>query len=67
MYLSKAVDSPPACVRLTSHPVRWRLLSELARSDLRVGELCDLAGERQSLVSYHLRQLRAPSTARRWP
>jgi protein-tyrosine-phosphatase len=34
------------------------LLSELARSDRRVGELCELAGRRQSLVSYHLRQLR---------
>jgi protein-tyrosine-phosphatase/DNA-binding transcriptional ArsR family regulator len=34
------------------------LLSELARSDRRVGELCALAGRRQSLVSYHLRQLR---------
>jgi protein-tyrosine-phosphatase len=33
-------------------------LSELARSDRRVGELCELAGQRQSLVSYHLRQLR---------
>jgi protein-tyrosine-phosphatase len=33
-------------------------LSELARSDRRVGELCALAGRRQSLVSYHLRQLR---------
>jgi ArsR family transcriptional regulator, arsenate/arsenite/antimonite-responsive transcriptional repressor / arsenate reductase (thioredoxin) len=52
------VDSPPAFLRLTSHPVRWRLLGELARSDRRVGELCELAGERQSLVSYHLRQLR---------
>jgi ArsR family transcriptional regulator, arsenate/arsenite/antimonite-responsive transcriptional repressor / arsenate reductase (thioredoxin) len=50
--------SPPLFLRLTSHPVRWRLLSELARSDRRVGELCALAGERQSLVSYHLRQLR---------
>ena len=40
------------------HPLRWQLLSELARSDLRVGELCELAGRRQSLVSYHLRQLR---------
>jgi protein-tyrosine-phosphatase/DNA-binding transcriptional ArsR family regulator len=50
--------SPPLFLRLTSHPVRWRLLSELARSDRRVGELCELAGERQSLVSYHLRQLR---------
>jgi protein-tyrosine-phosphatase len=38
--------------------LRWRLLSELARSDRRVGELCELAGQRQSLVSYHLRQLR---------
>jgi protein-tyrosine-phosphatase len=33
-------------------------LRELARSDRRVGELCALAGRRQSLVSYHLRQLR---------
>jgi ArsR family transcriptional regulator, arsenate/arsenite/antimonite-responsive transcriptional repressor / arsenate reductase (thioredoxin) len=38
--------------------LRWRLLNELARSDRRVGELCALAGQRQSLVSYHLRQLR---------
>jgi protein-tyrosine-phosphatase len=38
--------------------LRWRLLSELARSDRRVGELCELAGRRQSLISYHLRQLR---------
>ena len=49
---------PPRFLRLAGHPVRWRLLSELARSDRRVGELCTLAGARQSLVSYHLRQLR---------
>jgi ArsR family transcriptional regulator, arsenate/arsenite/antimonite-responsive transcriptional repressor / arsenate reductase (thioredoxin) len=51
-------DSPPPFLRLAGHPLRWRLLSELARSDRRVGELCELAGRRQSLVSYHLRQLR---------
>ena len=34
-------------------------MSELAQSDRRVGELCDLAGQRQSLVSYHLRRLRS--------
>ena len=51
-------SSPPRFLRLAGHPLRWRLLSELARSDLRVGELCALAGHRQSLVSYHLRQLR---------
>jgi protein-tyrosine-phosphatase/DNA-binding transcriptional ArsR family regulator len=50
--------SPPRFLRLAGHPLRWRLLSELARSDRRVGELCELAGRHQSLVSYHLRQLR---------
>jgi ArsR family transcriptional regulator, arsenate/arsenite/antimonite-responsive transcriptional repressor / arsenate reductase (thioredoxin) len=50
--------SPPPFLRLAGHPLRWRLLSELARSDRRVGELCGLAGQRQNLVSYHLRQLR---------
>jgi protein-tyrosine-phosphatase/DNA-binding transcriptional ArsR family regulator len=50
--------APPRFLLLAGHPLRWRLLSELARSDRRVGELCELAGERQSLVSYHLRQLR---------
>jgi ArsR family transcriptional regulator, arsenate/arsenite/antimonite-responsive transcriptional repressor / arsenate reductase (thioredoxin) len=51
-------SSPPRVLRLAGHPLRWRLLSELARSDRRVNELCELAGRRQSLVSYHLRQLR---------
>jgi ArsR family transcriptional regulator, arsenate/arsenite/antimonite-responsive transcriptional repressor / arsenate reductase (thioredoxin) len=51
-------SSPPRFLRLAGNPLRWRLLSELARSDRRVGELCALAGRRQSLVSYHLRQLR---------
>src|SRR4051812_32413780 len=50
--------APPQFLRLAGHPLRWRLLSELARSDRRVGELCELADRRQSLVSYHLRQLR---------
>jgi protein-tyrosine-phosphatase/DNA-binding transcriptional ArsR family regulator len=50
--------SPPRFLQLAGHPLRWRLLSELARSDRRVGELCELAGRRQSLVSYHLRRLR---------
>ena len=50
--------SPPGFLRLAGHPLRWRLLRELGRSDRRVAELCELAGRRQSLVSYHLRQLR---------
>ena len=50
--------APPPFLRLAGHPVRWRLLRALSESDRRVGELCELAGERQSLVSYHLRRLR---------
>jgi protein-tyrosine-phosphatase/DNA-binding transcriptional ArsR family regulator len=50
--------APPRFLQLAGHPLRWHLMSELARSDRRVGELCELADRRQSLVSYHLRQLR---------
>jgi ArsR family transcriptional regulator, arsenate/arsenite/antimonite-responsive transcriptional repressor / arsenate reductase (thioredoxin) len=39
--------------------VRWQLLRELAQSDLRVGELCSRLQLHQSLVSYHLAQLRS--------
>jgi protein-tyrosine-phosphatase len=58
---------PPPFVRLTAHPVRWRLLRELVRSDRAVSELTSLTGEPQSLVSYHLRRLREGGlvTARR--
>ena len=51
--------APPPFLRLAGHPLRWRLLSELADSDRRVGELCALTGQPQSLVSYHLGRLRA--------
>jgi protein-tyrosine-phosphatase len=50
--------TPPPFLRLASHPVRWTLLRALGESDRRVGELCAVSGERQSLVSYHLRRLR---------
>jgi DNA-binding transcriptional ArsR family regulator len=49
---------PPEFLRLAGHPVRWRLLDELSRSDRRVDELTGLVGELQSLVSFHLRLLR---------
>jgi ArsR family transcriptional regulator, arsenate/arsenite/antimonite-responsive transcriptional repressor / arsenate reductase (thioredoxin) len=51
--------SPPSFLRLAGHPLRWRLLRELARSDRQVRELCALIGQPQSLVSYHLGRLRA--------
>jgi len=46
-------------LRLAGHPLRWRLLRELACSDRRVYELTDLLGEPQNLVSYHLGKLRS--------
>jgi protein-tyrosine-phosphatase/DNA-binding transcriptional ArsR family regulator len=48
----------PAFVRLAAHPVRWRLLAELAHSDYRVRELVTRVEEPQNVVSYHLRLLR---------
>jgi len=52
---------------LVAHPVRWRILNELAASDQRVRELTGAIAEPQNLVSYHLGRLRAGGlvTARR--
>jgi ArsR family transcriptional regulator, arsenate/arsenite/antimonite-responsive transcriptional repressor / arsenate reductase (thioredoxin) len=55
---SSREHSPPTFLRLAADPLRWRLLSELARSDRRVRELCGLLERPQSLVSYHLGRLR---------
>src|SRR5215472_17354768 len=51
--------APPPFARMAADPLRWRLLRELSRSDRRVRELVLLVGQPQSLVSYHLGQLRA--------
>lgn len=58
---------PPVFVQLAAHPLRWRILGELAGSDRRVRELTGVIAEPQSLVSYHLGRLRAGGlvTARR--
>src|SRR5512143_2652933 len=50
--------APLAFLQLAGHPLRWRLLGELARSDRLVNELTGLVGEPQNLVSYHLGKLR---------
>jgi protein-tyrosine-phosphatase/DNA-binding transcriptional ArsR family regulator len=57
MYLPRRV-TVPVVFQLAGHPLRWRLLNELAASDRRVRELIDALEESQPLVSYHLRQLR---------
>jgi ArsR family transcriptional regulator, arsenate/arsenite/antimonite-responsive transcriptional repressor / arsenate reductase (thioredoxin) len=50
--------APSAFLQLAGHPLRWQLLSELARSDRVVHELTGLVGQPQNLVSYHLGKLR---------
>jgi protein-tyrosine-phosphatase/DNA-binding transcriptional ArsR family regulator len=63
MYVERvatlSVAGPPSFVRLAGHPLRWRLMGELARSDRRVRELVSLVSQPQNLVSYHLGKLRA--------
>ena len=49
---------PPEILGLLSDPLRWQLVVELGRSDRRVGELVQLVGKPQNLVSYHLAELR---------
>src|SRR3954469_8992825 len=51
--------SPLEFLQLLADPLRWQLLEELGKSARRVGELCALVGKPQSLVSYHLRELRS--------
>jgi protein-tyrosine-phosphatase/DNA-binding transcriptional ArsR family regulator len=62
--VAPATHAPPRFLKLAGHPIRWRLLTELSRSDRRVGELCAVVGEPQNLVSYHLRQLREGGVVR---
>jgi ArsR family transcriptional regulator, arsenate/arsenite/antimonite-responsive transcriptional repressor / arsenate reductase (thioredoxin) len=58
-----SVTEPPEIIGLLSDPLRWQLVVELGRSDRRVGELVDLVGKPQNLVSYHLAQLRRAGVA----
>ncbi len=55
---------PPEVLAQLSDPLRWQLVVELGRSDLRVGELVALVGKPQNLVSYHLAQLRQAGIVR---
>ncbi len=49
----------PDVFGLVGHPARWALLSQLAISDRRVGELAAALGMPQNGVSYHLARLRS--------
>jgi protein-tyrosine-phosphatase len=56
--------SAPGILGLLAEPLRWQLVGELGRSDRRVGELVDLVGKPQNVVSYHLGELRRAGVVR---
>jgi protein-tyrosine-phosphatase/DNA-binding transcriptional ArsR family regulator len=53
------LTAPPEILKLAAHPIRWSVLTRLARSDYRVQELGTFLHLPQNLISYHLRLLRA--------
>jgi protein-tyrosine-phosphatase len=55
---ARADVAPVEFLALVADPLRWHLLTALAASDRRVGELAALTGKAPNLVSYHLRALR---------
>jgi protein-tyrosine-phosphatase/DNA-binding transcriptional ArsR family regulator len=55
---------PPEILGLLGDSLRWQLVDELGRSDRRVGELVQLVGKPQNLVSYHLAELRRSGIVR---
>ena len=64
MYRGQVVAAIPdetalSFLQLVADPLRWQLVDQLARTDRRVGELAQLVGKAQNLVSYHLGELRS--------
>ncbi len=55
---NEPVDEVPEFVRAVGHPLRWRLMGELATGDRNVRDLTARVRQPQNLVSYHLGQLR---------
>ena len=51
--------APPDGLRAAAEPLRWRILTLLAREELCVCHLVEAFDATQSLVSHHLRALRA--------
>jgi protein-tyrosine-phosphatase len=57
-------DQALTFLKLVADDLRWSLLQELGRSDLRVNELIAGLGQPGNLVSYHLGQLRSAGLIR---
>src|SRR5689334_7785282 len=58
MNIAQPLVEPPTFLKLLAHDLRWRLITALIHSDLRVQELVSQLDQPANLVSYHLKQLR---------
>ena len=45
-------------LKAMAHPLRWKILCSLGKSELSVGEIVERTGTSQSNISQHLEQLR---------
>lgn len=45
-------------LKAMAHPLRWKILCSLGKSELSVGEIVEKTGTSQSNISQHLEQLR---------
>ncbi|MBA3822353.1 MAG: metalloregulator ArsR/SmtB family transcription factor [Ktedonobacterales bacterium] len=62
--MTSAAPHPLTLLQALAHEVRWQIVTELAQSDRRVGELMAVVGRPQNFVSYHLKQLRQAGLVR---
>ncbi len=68
MQVDAIVEAPPAELKALAEPLRWRIVTLLAREELCVCHLVEELGVAQPLVSHHLRALREAGVveAERW-
>jgi len=58
MDLTRSVTILPGFLKLLAHELRWKILTQLARSDYSVAEIVQFLDQPQNVVSYHLKKLR---------
>jgi DNA-binding transcriptional ArsR family regulator len=58
MDVTRSAAILPGFLKLLAHELRWKILTQLARSDYSVAEIVQFLDQPQNVVSYHLKKLR---------
>src|SRR2546421_12723457 len=58
MDVTRSATILPGFLKLLAHELRWKILTQLARSDYSVAEIVQFLDQPQNVVSYHLKKLR---------